>query len=218
MVFNSIITTVGELLKTWVYTFTVSFTNHETIWIIIPIWLSWFFAEFFQEKQGTSFGNAISNGVIPLWVGIDWLRLLTNRLIASHIKFDLLVFSEYIISILILSYGLLIIIGGIRGKHLVHYMGRMRVVTYILAVFTPFIYGLVVPSFFYLVSIIIFFPLYYFIIELVDRVTPKPKIYDEDTQTYKSYAPKPTHTYPKTLHKQLYQPKPKFVPIKSRYR
>jgi len=176
MVVNSVIATLGELLKTWFYTFTVSFTNHETIWIIIPIWLSWFFAEFFQEKEGTSFGNAISNGVIPLWVGIDWLRLLTNRLVASDIEFDLLVFSEYVISVLILLYGLLIIIGGIKGKQLVHYVGRMRVVTYILAVFTPFIYGLIVPSFAYLLSIIIFFPLFYFIVELIDRITPKNRI------------------------------------------
>ena len=34
--------------------------NPSLLWIIVPVWLSWFFAEFFQEKKSTSFGNAIS--------------------------------------------------------------------------------------------------------------------------------------------------------------
>src|SRR3989344_2339350 len=99
MAFWSIIAMVSlfvwDLIKAGFHLFFISFMNKDTIWIIIPIWLSWFFAEFFQEKKGTSFGNAISNGVVPLWVGIDWMRQLTTSLIETQAKLSMLVFSKY---------------------------------------------------------------------------------------------------------------------------
>lgn len=169
-----------SLLQTWLYAFYVSFTNSETIWIIIPIWLSWFFTEFFQEKEGTSFGDAISNGVVPFWVGIDWMRQLTLQVTSNEISLSSLVFVKYAISILILAYGFTIIAFGIKGKDFIKYFGRIREVTYILAVLTPFIYGLIIPNYKYFLSIIIFFPIFYFIIEFIDRLTPEPVIYKKE--------------------------------------
>ncbi len=169
-----------ELFKSWVMAFAASFTSMETIWIIVPIWLSWFFAEFFQEKKGTSFGNAISNGVVPFWVGIDWIRHLTNLLLDSKIKFSWLVLGKYSLSILVIAYGLFIIIYGIKTKSIVRFLGRIREVTYVLALFTPFIYGLIQPSWQYFLSALLFFPIFYFAIELIDRYTPEPKGLAED--------------------------------------
>ena len=54
--------------------FVAPFTNPDMLWILIPIWVGWIFADFFQEKKGTSLGNAISNGVLALWAGLDWIR------------------------------------------------------------------------------------------------------------------------------------------------
>jgi hypothetical protein len=71
------------------------------LWIIVPVWLSWFFSEFFQEKRSTSFGNAISNGVVPLWVGIDWTRFLVTGLIEKEIAFSLDIFIKFIICIIV---------------------------------------------------------------------------------------------------------------------
>lgn len=178
-----------ELLKSWVYLFYVSFTNLDTIWIIIPIWLSWFFAEFFQEKRGTSFGNAISNGVIPLWIGIDWTRQLTTQFLESNTSLTFLIFSKYIISALVIIYGLIIVAFGIKGREFIRYIGRIREVTYVLAVFTPIMYGLVALDYKYFLSIILFFPLFYLVIELIDRLTPEPKIYEKEmikTETNKT--------------------------------
>ena len=179
-VITVILSFILSLLQTWLYAFYVSFTNSETIWIIIPIWLSWFFTEFFQEKEGTSFGDAISNGVIPFWVGIDWMRQLTLQLTSAEISFSPLVFMKYLISVLILIYGFVIIAFGIKGKNFIKYFGRIREVTYILAVLTPFVYGLITPNYKYFLSIVIFFPIFYFIVEFIDRLTPEPVIYKKE--------------------------------------
>jgi len=171
---------VWSLFKVWIYAAVVSFTNKETIWIIVPIWLSWFFAEFFQEKEGTSFGNAISNGVVPFWVGIDWTRQLTSQISLAHVKFNALFFGKYAISGFVMLYGLFIIILGIKGKEFIRYFGRIREVSYILAALTPFIYGLIEPSYKYFLAIIVFFPFFYWVIEIFDRMTPEPAVVTKD--------------------------------------
>ena len=182
---------IWSLLQTWLHAFYVSFTNSETIWIIIPIWLAWFFAEFFQEKEGTSFGDAISNGAIPFWVGIDWMRQLTLQLTSDEIAFSSLVFIKYLISVLILIYGFVIIVFGIKGRDFIKYIGRIREVTYILAVLTPFIYGLITPNYRYFLAIIIFFPIFYFLIEFIDRLTPEPSIYGKEKEPMDSQGAMP---------------------------
>ncbi len=182
----SVLSYIWDLTYTWVYTLIISFTSLETVWIIVPIWLSWFFAEFFQEKQGTSFGNAISNGVIPFWVGIDWVRQITSQLLNAQITFGRLTLGKYFLSVLIMAYGLTIIILGIKKKGIIKYLGRIREVTYILVVFTPFIYGEIEPSFIYFLSAIIFFPIFYGIIELIDWLTPEPVALKEDEEEGKS--------------------------------
>ncbi len=193
-VLSVIITVFGfiwSLLQIWLYAFYVSFTNSETIWIIIPIWLAWFFTEFFQEKKGTSFGDAISNGVIPFWVGIDWMRQLTLQLTSDGIAFSSLVLIKYLISVFILIYGFVIIVFGIKGRDFIKYLGRIREVTYILAVLTPFIYGLITPNYKYFLGIIVFFPIFYFIVEFIDRLTPEPAIYGKE-KSLDSRGPIPT--------------------------
>lgn len=187
-----ILTFVWELFKSWINIFTVSFTNWNTIWIIIPIWLSWFFAEFFQEKKGTSFGNAISNGVVPFWVGIDWLREITMLLIEKKTNFTLILFGKYALAVLVLIYGLMIIIYGISGKSFIHYIGRIREVSYVLAMFTPLVYGYIAFNYMYILAIFFFFPLFYYVIELIDRITPEPKIYKADEEFEKPKTEEPS--------------------------
>ncbi len=186
LIILSVLSYIWDLTYTWLYTLVISFTSLETVWIIVPIWLSWFFAEFFQEKQGTSFGNAISNGVIPFWVGIDWVRQITSQLISAQITFGMLTVGKYFLSALIMAYGLTIIILGIKKKEIIKYLGRIREVSYVLIVFTPFIYGLIEPSFIYFLSAILFFPIFYGIIEIIDRLTPEPVSLKEDEEERKS--------------------------------
>lgn len=171
---------VWELLKSWLFLFYLPVKNFHTLWLIIPIWLVWFFAEFFQEKKGTSFGNAITNGAVSLWAGIDWVRYMTDLVVTNSLSFSFMVFVKYFICFIVLLYGASIIIYGIKAKKFIHKYGRIREVTYILLVFTPLMYGVVDLSWKYFVSIVIFFPIFYYIIEIIDKVTPDPKAIKED--------------------------------------
>lgn len=147
-------------------------------WIIVPVWVNWFFTEFFQEKRGTSFGNAISNGAIAIFASIDWTRymyrLYTDGIIIS---FTSGVFLKIIVSFGVFVYGLYVIMLSIKTHKLVYFIGRIRWVTYLLVMFTPIVYNVIRMDFYTLLAIIVFFPLYYWIIEIFDRITPEPKMY-----------------------------------------
>lgn len=179
MAFVDIAISVGlylwELFKLWLWTlFVAPFKNFDMLWVLIPIWLTWVFAEFFQEKAGTSLGNAISNAVTPFWASLDWTRSSIRFFEAGVITTGSLV-SRIIIGILVFGYGIAIIVLGIKAKQIVRYIGRIREVTYLVAMFTPVIYNVVDISFKFVLSMIIFFPLFYFTIELIDYLTPEPE-------------------------------------------
>ncbi|MFC1690626.1 hypothetical protein ACFL0W_00470 [Nanoarchaeota archaeon] len=176
----SILGWIWVLFKDWIVIFIAPAKNWHMIWIIVPIWLTWFFAEFFQEKKGTSFGNAISNGGIAMWVGIDWTRYLVNSIIAKELVFNLNTFLKFLFALLVLSYGFMVIIYGIKTKKFIHYAGRIRTVSYFLLMFSPIIYGVLDINLYNIAAIFIFFPLFYGVIELIDKYTPNPKTYDAE--------------------------------------
>lgn len=167
-------------LVDWMYVFISPIKNFNVLWILIPVWLSWFFAEFFQEKRGTSFGNAITNGVIPLFVGLDWTRHLTNSIINEGVRFSWTLFAKYFICLVAFIYGFSIIYFGIKGKKVIKYLGRIREVTYIFVFFSPVIYDIIPLSWRFIISSILFFPVYYYAIELIAIYTPDSKVFQED--------------------------------------
>ncbi len=172
----------GQLFLLWLSLFTDPFKNFEVLWLIIPIWLNWFFTEWFQEKDGTSFGNAISNGVIVLWVGIDWLRYLTKpptEIWGKIVHFD----PKIWIASIVFIYGATVIIYGVKVQSWIHIVGRIREVTYVLLMFTPIIYGIIDISWEIILAIVLFFPLFYYIIEYIDRKLPDPESIQEDEET-----------------------------------
>ena len=174
-----------HLLGTWGNLFISPLENPEMFWILIPIYLNWIFTEFYQEKKGTSLGNAISNGVIVLWVGIDWSRTLVGLLSDGKIPFDGIFFAKLIIAILMFAYGLFIIVSGIKAKKMTKLIGRVREVTYVSLMFTPIFYGVVDLSWEIILAILVFFPLFYFIVEVLDWIVPNPKTYDEEEREEK---------------------------------
>ncbi|MBI4738710.1 hypothetical protein HY772_03985 [Candidatus Woesearchaeota archaeon] len=185
MAFVEVATTAGlyvwKLFKIWLSTlFVAPFKNLDMLWVLIPIWLTWAFAEFFQEKRGTSLGNAITNAVTPFWVSLDWTRTSIRFFQAAEISLGSLV-GRIALSVIVLAYGLSIIVLGIKGNNIVRYIGRIREVTYIVALLTPVFYKVIPVSFDMLLSAIIFFPLFYFTIELIDYITPNPTVLKIDT-------------------------------------
>ena len=152
--------------------------QYEMLWIIIPVYINWIFTEFYQEKKGTSFGNAVTNGFVALWVGIDWLRTTVEIVSQKVIKTTFLE-SKITVAALMGIYGVTIIVMGIKGKHTVKLIGRIREVTYLTVMLTPIFYGAVHPTWTVIISIVLFFPLFYGIVELVNYFLPNPKTYDE---------------------------------------
>ncbi len=116
-------------------------------------------------------GNATTNGAVILWVGIDWIRFI----IRNYDGFSLLLILKILLCLITIGYSCLIIYEGVKGRTLVKYIGRIRVVSYFILVLSPVIYNLIKPDWKYFLAILIFFPVYYYLIELVDHITPDPK-------------------------------------------
>ena len=166
-----------DLFRHWLSIFSAPFEEPEMFWIIIPIWINWFFAEFFQEKHGTSFGNAVSNGAIAILASVDWARYLYRLLVDGTISFTFGVVLKFLVALGVFIYGMYIIIQGSRSREIVYLIGRIRGVTYVLVIVTPIIYNVIKFDFQTILSSILFFPLYYWIIETIDRIAPEPKYY-----------------------------------------
>ncbi len=187
--FSGLANIAGSAFLDWLRLFAAPLKNLDMLWIIVPIWGAWFFAEFFQEKKGTSFGNAIANGVVMLFVGIDWVRYAIGRASADGSFFVGEVVVKMAIAGMVLILGFLIIAMGIRANPLVRVIGRVREVSYLMLVFTPIVYGVVDFNLRTFIIIIAFLPLFYLLVELIDRITPTPKaseIEEEEAELKKS--------------------------------
>ncbi len=153
------------------------YKNLELLWIIVPALISWVFNEFYQEKAGTSFGNAISNGAVLLWVGVDWTRTTTNLLNADTLG---IIIFKYSLAAVVVLYGLFVIIWGAKGHKAIKFIGRSRNITYIIVMFSPLIYNAISVDFETFFCIFLFFPIFYLVIEILNIIIPDPKIYRED--------------------------------------
>lgn len=180
MVFIDAIAAVGlyilSIFKTaGLALFVAPFYNFSMLWILIPLWLGWIFAEFFQEKESTSLGNAISNGVIVLWAGVDWLRTTLNFLSTKTIALDPEFFGKIFLALGVLAYGLIIIMNGVKAKPITRYIGRIREVFFVVAMFTPIYYNVMSLTLVHVVATLALLPLFYWLVEWLDRIIPTPK-------------------------------------------
>jgi len=156
----------------WLGIFAAPFEEPEMFWIIIPIWINWAITEFYQEKHGTDFGNAISNGAIALFASVDWARYLFRQMSNNLIHFTFNVFLKFFAAFAVLFYGCYVVYSGIKRNSVASFIGKIRWVTYLLLMFTPIVYGVKKMDVYTLFSIVIFFPLYWWVIEIFDRITP----------------------------------------------
>jgi len=172
-----------DLFITWVKTiFIIPFQNMEMLWLLVPIWVTWFFAEFFQEKHGTSMGNAITNSVVVIWGSIDCTRQTFRLISEGTLNYGFDVYLRFLIILLVLVYGIIIVVLGLRGNRVIKYIGRVREVTYVFAMFVPVFYNAIPLTLTHVVSALLFMPIFYFTIELIDRYTPNPKAVVEDLE------------------------------------
>ena len=179
---SGLLPAVGSAFVDWLKLFAAPLKNLDMLWIIVPIWASWLFAEFFQEKKGTSFGNAISNGVVMLFVGIDWVRYIIRQISAELVSLDAASFIKLAIAAFIMIFGLSIIFLGVKAKPVVRAIGRVREVSYLMLMFTPIVYGVVDFSLRVFFIIMGFLPVFYLLIEILDRLTPTPRTYEVEEE------------------------------------
>jgi hypothetical protein len=146
----------------------------EMLWILVPIYLNWVFTDYFQERKGTDFGNAMTNGVVTLWAGMDWTRQTIKVF-----EFSTAILTKIGISIIFIFYGLFIMVESARAKPIARYVGRVREVSYFMIVATPIFYGVIHIDLITIAAILLFFPIFYGLAELVDRILPAPPGEDE---------------------------------------
>jgi hypothetical protein len=171
--------TVLSVFQTLGGLFLAPIRNPEMLWIIIPIYLNWVFADIYQEKRGTDLGNAVTNGAVAMWVGIDWGRNTYHLLTTNIITIDAVFAAKLVIVTFFIIYGLIIIIESIRIKKIAHFIGRIREVTYFSLMFTPIFYNIIPINLTTILAILIGFPIFYGLVELIFRIAPNPKTYDE---------------------------------------
>jgi hypothetical protein len=186
---------IWSLFKLWIDTlFVIPFVNWDMLWLLVPVWISWFFSEFYQEKVGTSMGNAITNSVVVLWGSIDCtrqtVRLITEKIITSTGE----IIWRFALVGLLFIYGILIIFLGIKGKTIIRKIGRVRTATYIFVIFVPVLYNVMPLSMNHILAGILFFPLFYGIIEILDRIIPDPKAIVEDMHSEEQKQQAPIHS------------------------
>ena len=179
---------IWDSFTLWLYNlFVAPFTNLEIFWILAPVYVGLFLAEFFQEKKGTSLGNAISNSVIALWGGIDFLRITVHIITTTAFTID--TFKRIFICILIISYGLYIIYLGVKVKGITKYLGRIREVSYIIIVFAPIYYTDSKLTIQYIFGAVAFFYLFYLGLEIINQFTPDPAAFVQDLKEASSMSP-----------------------------
>ena len=139
------------------------------LWILIPIYLNWVFTDYFQERKGTDFGNAMTNGVVTLWAGMDWTRQTIKVF-----DFSMAILTKIGISVFFIVYGLFVMLESARAKPIAKYVGRVREVSYFMIVATPIFYGVISIDLITLAAILLFFPIFYGLAELIDRLLPAP--------------------------------------------
>ena len=162
----SVFTAFNAVSARFVELLTAFTKNFSMAYVLIPIYLGWFIADYYQERRGTSFGNAISNGFMGLWVGLDWLRTASS--IYSQSGDLLLTALKGIFAVGMLVYAGLVMRAAAQGKKIAHFVGRIREISYFAIVFTPIVYGVVDLDLLTIVSAILFFPIIYGIAELID--------------------------------------------------
>lgn len=145
----------------------------DLLWVLIPVYVTWIFIDIYQESRGTAFINSISNGFVSLWVGMDWGRSLTSKLEQG---FTTEVIIQGILSVSLLAFGFFVVYEAVKGRKFIKYIARIREVAYIIICVTPIFYSLVPIDTLTLITIAVFFPVWYVVFGIIARIIPKPSV------------------------------------------
>lgn len=143
----------------------------DLLWLIIPVWLNWLITEYFQERKGTSYGNAVTNGFVMFWVGLDSTRTIVENYAQKAVSVSL---ASVVMVIMMFGYGTLVMHQAIQGKKIAHLLGRIREVTYLSTIAIGIINDAVTVDVHSIIALVVFFPVFYIGMEIFLRMLPPP--------------------------------------------
>ena len=157
---------IVSLFQAFSTIFISTLTNIEIIWITYPIYITWFAMEFLVERKEIKYSHSLANSIIFSWVSIDWLRDL-------YLNNELNDYNKLIITLFFLFLSLFILIASIKRKKIAKLLGKTGFFSYFQIMFTPFIYGIIEFNYINFLSVIIFFPLIYIAVYVIDKLLPE---------------------------------------------
>jgi len=157
---------IVSLFQAFSTIFISTLTNIEIIWITYPIYITWFAMEFLVERKEIKYSHSLANSIIFSWVSIDWLRDL-------YLNNELNDYNKLIITLFFLFLSLFILIASIKRKKIAKLLGKTGFFSYFQIMFTPFIYGIIEFNYINFLSVIIFFPLIYITVYVIDKLLPE---------------------------------------------
>jgi large-conductance mechanosensitive channel len=157
---------IASLFQAFLTIFISTITNVEIIWITYPVYITWFAMEFLVERKEIRYSHSLANSIIFSWVSIDWLRHL-------YLDNELNDYNKLIITIFFLFLSIFILIASIKRKKIAKLLGKTGFFSYFQIMFTPFIYGIIEFNYIDFLSVIIFFPLIYIAVYVIDKVIPE---------------------------------------------
>lgn len=171
---------VMEILAAFGQILTAPSKNFEMLWILVPVYLNWILTDYYQERKGTSFGNAMSNGFVAIWVGLDWTRQLATNFPGLSAAFAV----KLAVGVFFVVFGLVIMFESAKAQPIVKYLGRIREVSYFIIVATPIYYNVIPINLITILAILVFFPVWYGIGEAFDRLLgPSAGEQQEETES-----------------------------------
>jgi len=157
---------IASLFQAFLTIFISTLTNVEIIWVTYPVYITWFSMEFLVERKEVKYSHSLANSIIFSWVSIDWLRHL-------YLHHELNDYNKLIITLFFLFLSLFILIAAIKRKRIAKILGKTGFFSYFQIMFTPLIYGIIEFNYIDFLSIIIFFPLIYITVYVIDKLLPE---------------------------------------------
>jgi hypothetical protein len=115
------------------------FLETEMIWGIVPLYFGWFCNELTPSKA--SYRTAVQTGFTFLWAGAQWLFQYAHQRPRSApvISVDALLAVNMIVTLLVIAFGLMAFVSGIRRKFPKHFqfLGHTRFAAYFMVAMFP---------------------------------------------------------------------------------
>jgi len=157
---------IASIFQAFSTIFISTLTNVKIIWVTYPVYITWFAMEFLVERKELRYSHSLANSIIFSWVSVDWLRHL-------YLDNELNDYNKLIITLFFLFLSLFILIASIKRKRIAKILGKTGFFSYFQIMFTPLIYGIIEFNYIDFLSVIIFFPLIYITVYVIDKLLPE---------------------------------------------